>query len=272
MQGGPISEHMIRRHGQQYRVTPVTTSLQGCEGKGRGRVPPRGLQDDACAVYFGGNQLTSGEKTVLDVAYEHRRCQRNAFWQSVQTQHGVLEQGELTVKSQKLFRIGFTRQRPQPGAGTSTQDDRNQCVLHEKGQKRSASVFAAALTAWKLTRSKLGEPWRQTLRRTRRRRLDTGIAVRHFFNALYLCPYTRQPRLHRVSFPQSEGSAVRYDRADQSTRPRCDGISATKKCAALHCFSDPWGPGNRTALDSAVKHTTCPYENRAVALLICANC
>lgn len=69
-------------------------------------------------------------------------------------------------------------------------------------------MFAAALTAWKLTRSKLGEPWRQTLRRTRRRRLDTGLAVRHFFNALYLCPYTRQPRLHRVSFPQSEGSAA----------------------------------------------------------------
>ena len=79
-------------------------------------------------MYSRLQKLACSQKTVLNVADEDGSLGHRDLAQPLQAQCGVLQHGAGTCQGQKLLGIGFTRQRPQAGAGAAAQDNGKQWV------------------------------------------------------------------------------------------------------------------------------------------------
>ena len=123
-----VGHHMVSGHGQQYGVATIDLGLQSGQGKRRGCVAPCGLQHNARTVYSRLQKLACRQKTVFNVADEDGRLGHRDPGQPLQAQCCLLQHGAGACQGQKLLGVGFTRQRPQAGAGAAAQDNGKQWV------------------------------------------------------------------------------------------------------------------------------------------------
>ena len=126
---------MIGGQHQQQRIVAVGGRLQSRHGHRRGGVAAERLEDHRLGGPADLAQLFGDHEAMGIVAHHQRRPHAG---QPVQAQHRLLQHGLLADQRQQLLRVEFTGQRPQPGAGTAGQDNRNDLLCRCHGYSLKA--------------------------------------------------------------------------------------------------------------------------------------
>ena len=135
--GGGIPNHVVGGEHQQQRIVAPGGGLQGGHGYGRGGVAADGFQQDGGGVSADLPHLFGHDEAVVFVADQQGRGQ--AF-EPVEPLLGLLQQGFFASASEGPILLGITRprERPQPGAGATAEDDGDELALgHGGGSDRA---------------------------------------------------------------------------------------------------------------------------------------
>lgn len=149
---------MIGRKHQQYGIIAVTRGFQCGHGNGRRGVATHRFEQDRLGLHTQLLQLFGGDETMFLVGHHQRRTAgdgRNAL-------PGGLQHGLLARQGKELLGVGFARQWPQPGAGTTGQDDGKKIVHRGRPQD--------AVSSWEISSvrccSRAASPRVSTFRRS----------------------------------------------------------------------------------------------------------
>ena len=125
LEGRGVPDQVIGRQHQQYRIGRIRARGAALKRRMRAEcdrrrgVASEGLEEGGAWLDLQRSQLLRYQEAMRLVAHDHGRGRR----ETLETQHGLLQQGVRPGQRQQLLGIQLARQRPQAGAGSAAQND-----------------------------------------------------------------------------------------------------------------------------------------------------